>query len=81
MKSRIMVVDDERDFLDSVRRGLIMSGYNDLTLTPDPLHAAALLESGECFDVALLDITMPRMDGMELLRKSRPSVPLRNASW
>ena len=75
MTSRIIVVDDEKDFLDSVRRGLIMSGYKDLTLTPDPLHAVALLESGECFDVAILDITMPDMDGMELLQKFQTLSP------
>ena len=66
MKTRILVVDDEQAFLDSMMRMLRMEGYPDITAVPRPTEAIALLD-GEPFDVAFLDITMPEMDGLELL--------------
>jgi DNA-binding NtrC family response regulator len=67
MCSRILVVDDERDFLDSIRRGLLTAGYKDICLKNDPQEAAALFDNGETFDLALIDVTMPRISGIELL--------------
>lgn len=67
MAVRFLVVDDEPDFLDSMRRGLLISGFTQVRVESDPLAAASLLEQGEVFDVALLDITMPQMNGVELL--------------
>ena len=67
MPARILVVDDEPAFLDSMRRGLLLSGFTQVRVESNPLAAASLLEKGEVFDVALLDITMPQMDGVELL--------------
>ncbi len=67
MSARILVVDDERDFLDSVRRGLITGGHRDVRTESDPREARALFERGESFDVALIDITMPGMNGLDLL--------------
>jgi two-component system response regulator AtoC len=67
MDSRVLVVDDERDFLDSVGRGLISSGFRNVRLEGDPNQAVALFEDGECFDIALIDVNMPGKSGMELL--------------
>jgi DNA-binding NtrC family response regulator len=67
MVCRIIVIDDEQDFLDSLRRGLYTSGYQDVQLIQNPKEAAALFERGEIFEVALIDITMPEMTGVELL--------------
>ena len=67
MSSKILVVDDEQDFLDSVRRGLTMAGFKNVDLEKDPRTAAALIERGEAYAIALLDITMPHIDGVELL--------------
>jgi DNA-binding NtrC family response regulator len=67
MACRIIVIDDEQDFLDSLRRGLYTSGYRDLQLIQNPKEAAELFERGEIFEVALIDITMPEMTGLELL--------------
>lgn len=67
MGCRIIVIDDEQDFLDSLRRGLITAGYKQVRLERDPRKAAAVFESGEIFDVALIDINMPYMSGIELL--------------
>lgn len=75
MNSAILVVDDERDFLESVKRGLLISGYRKISLLADPLEAARLVEGGETYDVALLDITMPGMGGLELLERIRTFSP------
>ncbi|RJQ80854.1 MAG: sigma-54-dependent Fis family transcriptional regulator [Desulfobacteraceae bacterium] len=76
MKNKILVVDDESDFLESIRRGLITSGFKGIRTESDPHAAASALENGESFDVALIDITMPAMSGIELLeffKKTHPS--------
>jgi two-component system response regulator AtoC len=67
MGTRVLVVDDERDFLDSIRRGLLTAGYRDICLKSDPFEAAGLFERGETYDVVLVDITMPGIGGIELL--------------
>src|SRR5208337_2289421 len=67
MAPKIIAVDDEQDFLDSVRRGLLVRGYRELSLENDPRKAAGMFERGEAYDLALIDITMPGMSGLELL--------------
>ncbi len=65
--NRILVVDDEQDFLDSVKRGLVVAGFRNIQLERDAKKAAGLIEGGEDFDIALIDMTMPFMNGLELL--------------
>ncbi|MDP8254720.1 MAG: sigma 54-interacting transcriptional regulator, partial [Candidatus Alcyoniella australis] len=67
MSAVILIVDDELVFLDSVKRVLRIEGYDDLTAIDDPTIVPELIEQRQ-FDVALLDITMPGLDGMELLK-------------
>jgi DNA-binding NtrC family response regulator len=68
MRVSIIVVDDESDFLDSVRRGLITSGFKNVHTESDPFNAAQLIESGKVFDIALIDITMPGLNGIDLMK-------------
>ncbi|MCU0588459.1 MAG: sigma-54 dependent transcriptional regulator [Syntrophobacteraceae bacterium] len=75
MSNTILVVDDERDFLETVKRGLLISGYRHLKLLSDPVEALRLVEGGDSFDIALLDITMPGMDGIELLDRIKERSP------
>ena len=75
MESSIIVVDDERDFLESIRRGLITSGFNNLKTETDPRKVSNLFNNGDIFDIALIDITMPGMDGIELLEVIRRCSP------
>jgi len=75
MSHSILVVDDEQDFLDSVRRGLISSGLRNVKLENDPRRAVALVEKGEPIDLALIDVIMPGMDGVEVLERIRKSNP------
>ena len=75
MDNSIIVIDDEQDFLDSVKRGLIISGFRNVQLEIDPRKAAARFEQGEAFDIALIDVTTPFINGMgllELIKKTSP---------
>ncbi|MCC7539443.1 MAG: sigma-54-dependent Fis family transcriptional regulator [Deltaproteobacteria bacterium] len=68
MTARILVVDDETTFLDAVQRKLRMVGHTAVTLESDPLVALSRLDT-QTFDVAFLDVTMPGIDGLQLLER------------
>ena len=74
MTTSILIVDDERDFLDSLERMLRLEGYRQVTTFSDP-SAAADCVMAENFDVALLDVTMPEMDGVTLLAHIKHECP------
>ena len=74
MKTTILVVDDETVFLESVELLLRMEGYEDVTLVSDPTEVEGLLED-HAFDAAFLDITMPGMDGLDVLKVIKEHSP------
>ena len=65
----IALVDDDRNILTSVSIALESEGYRIMTYT----DGASALEGFKTSppDLAILDIKMPRMDGMELLQRLR----------
>ena len=67
MGNQILIIDDDPDFLDSIRSYLIDAGYMDVRTESDPAKAATYFEQGQTCDIALIDLIMPNMDGMELL--------------
>lgn len=67
--STIALVDDDRNILTSVSIALEAEGFKVQTYT-DGATALSGLE-GSTPDLAIFDIKMPRMDGMELLRRLR----------
>ena len=75
MHNRIIVIDDEQHFLDSVRRGLITAGYRDVRLETDPARAITLFERGDSIDLALIDVSMPGISGIEVLESIRETSP------
>jgi DNA-binding NtrC family response regulator len=75
MTDRILVVDDERAFLSSVKRGLKINGFRNVEVESYPERAVGLFRTGEVFDIALIDITMPVMNGVQLLQFIRDTSP------
>ncbi|MBI5591166.1 MAG: sigma-54-dependent Fis family transcriptional regulator [Deltaproteobacteria bacterium] len=67
MGNRIIIIDDEQDFLESIARGLFNAGYVDVRTESDPVKAAMFFEQGKTCDIALIDLSMPVMNGVELL--------------
>lgn len=64
-KNRILVVEDDRVISDLIRKNLEDAGY-DCFCIYNGLAAAGMLEK-EKFDMALLDIMLPDMDGFQLM--------------
>jgi len=75
MDNSIIVIDDEQDFLDSVKRGLITSGFNSVHTESNAIKVASAFKKGEGFDIALIDINMPTMNGVELLKVIKSNSP------
>jgi len=67
---RILVVDDEPGMREGCRKVLSPQGYAVETAEDGPTALAALRE-GPAFDAALIDLKMPGMDGLELIRHIR----------
>ena len=65
----IVLVDDDRNILTSVSIALEAEGFEVVTFT-DGVSALSSLLNDEP-DLGVFDIKMPRMDGMELLRRLR----------
>src|SRR5210317_1185213 len=76
METRILLVDDDHDFLEIMVGRLRELQFEHIVSKDDPTRAAALIENGSQFDLALLDMTMPNMTGLELLDIIKRSSPL-----
>ena len=63
---RLLIVDDESRFLNAIATRLRKRGF-EVTTATNGLDAIAIARD-EKFDVALLELKMPGMDGSELLR-------------
>ncbi|HZW43575.1 MAG TPA: response regulator [Dermatophilaceae bacterium] len=69
VKTRIVVADDDQDILDLVVFKLIQAGY-DAVAVSDGVAALATIEA-ELPRLAILDVMMPGLSGMDVLRKVR----------
>jgi PAS domain S-box-containing protein len=65
---RLLVVDDNATNREIVSRQALSWGMEPVA-AESPSRALALIEAGERFDVAVLDLVMPEMDGRELARE------------
>ncbi len=64
---KILIVDDESDILESLKKNLVLEGYRVET-TEDSQEALERIKNDK-FHIVLTDIVMPKMDGIELLRE------------
>jgi DNA-binding NtrC family response regulator len=67
MDSKIIVIDDDLDFLEILKGHLLNSGFQNIHTEDNSRVVASLFEEGEHFDIALIDMTMPEIDGLNLL--------------
>lgn len=68
-KQRILVVDDEMDFLEILKKRLETNGYEVITAF-DGEDALKKLKT-EKPDAVLIDIMMPKIDGLNVLKQIR----------
>ncbi|MFP4668491.1 MAG: sigma-54-dependent transcriptional regulator [Desulfobacterales bacterium] len=74
MKTRILIVDDEKDFVEQLAERLRIRDY----------HVSACYNGEEAvenikqyiYDVVILDVAMPGMDGNEVLKRIKKNHPL-----
>ena len=69
MKNNIFLIDDDQNILTSVSMLLESEGYKVKTFSDGESGLKAILENHP--DIAVVDIKMPRLDGIELLKKLR----------
>ncbi|MCF7826837.1 MAG: sigma-54 dependent transcriptional regulator [Candidatus Marinimicrobia bacterium] len=72
-QARVLIVDDEPDITHLFENFLSDLGY-DISTATEPEEAIELFEK-EDFDVAVLDINMPRISGLKLLEQFKQTNP------
>jgi DNA-binding response OmpR family regulator len=74
---KVLVAEDDRDFGNILTQYITISGF-DVTLGRDGKEAWELFNQGK-FDICVLDVMMPEMDGFTLaekIKESHPEVPV-----
>ncbi len=76
MSYNILVVDDEEDIIDITKRKLELTGFNVKTATDgaDALDKAL----NEVFDLIVLDIVLPNLNGTEIFKELKKNAPTAN---
>lgn len=76
MTSRVLLIDDDTRLHELLASYLQQNGFT-VTVAPDGRRGLAALEGG-AFDAVLLDIMMPGLDGIEVIKRIRPksAVPI-----
>ncbi len=69
---KILAVDDDPVFREILNLVLVEDGYEDVTLAEDAAHALELILDADLpFECFLIDMVMPKMDGVALCKKIR----------
>ena len=75
---RALFVDDEVEFLELMHKRLTRRGM-DVVTAPDGQTALNLLDQamleGQTFEIVVMDVRMPGMDGLETLRHMKEKAP------
>lgn len=66
---RLLLVDDEKDFCMTLAKGLRLDGY-EVDVCFDGLEASELI-CVETYDLIILDLNLPGMDGIDILKQIR----------
>jgi len=77
MPAKVLIIDDEKDFLDIMAERLAARGMEVSTATSaEDAHKLILTES---YDAVIMDLMMPEMDGfkaLKLFKKTRPDIQI-----
>ncbi|MBN1847057.1 MAG: response regulator [Deltaproteobacteria bacterium] len=74
MKRRILIVDDEKEFAETLSERLTMRDF-DTTISVSGEDAIEKIK-GFIFDVVILDVSMPGKSGIDVLREIKKIKPL-----
>ena len=72
--SPILIVDDDEGLLFSIRAALLSAGLPDPTMVSDSRQVLDLVNKNK-YHLALLDLIMPHLDGMEVLKQIKQRSP------
>ena len=78
-KERILLVDDEAEVAGTLRRQLMRLGYRVDAYTAPLTARERFRTASDTYDLAVLDVVMPDLNGQELaesLRVLRPDIPV-----
>jgi DNA-binding NtrC family response regulator len=70
---KVAVIDDEQDILDMIEKFLKRSGGFTIEVFNNPLNALSRIDKS--YDIVLLDIMMPQMNGLDVLKELREKMP------
>ena len=72
-KAKVLVIDDEPSMLDGLRLNLQAQGYE--VSTAETGEEGLKLAEGNHFDIALTDLQLPDLDGIEVLKRLKERLP------
>lgn len=70
---KVAIVDDEQDIVEMIEKFLRRGGNFEVTSFTNPLNALSSIS--DRYDVVLLDIMMPQMNGLDVLKELRAKYP------
>ena len=77
MSAKVLLIDDEKDFLDIMAERMAARGM-DVSTTGSAEDALEMVMA-ESYDAVIMDLMMPQMDGLKalkLFKKSRPDLSI-----
>ena len=75
LPASILLVDDDTDFVENMAERLALRNFR-VVITKSGVEALAQLKKNPMFDVVVLDIRMPGMDGIKTLNEIKKNYPL-----
>ena len=75
MKYRVLLIDDEENLCELLKRGLEASGKYEVGFATDGKTGLLMARKGSP-DIVLLDVRMPDMSGFDVLRELKSKYPL-----